>query len=98
MIGLCGYTALLIEFFGLAPLFMMLGIGGLPFVLLWYGLYFGILGRDCAEVASDWMVSHTFEGQSFERCVASRCDGWTEKSVRYSQSMRNLLKRARRYG
>lgn len=55
-VGLCGYTALLFEFFGLAPLFMLLGIGDLPFVLLWYGLYFGILGRDCAEVASDWMV------------------------------------------
>ena len=25
-------------------------------VLLWYGLYFGILGRDAAEVASDRMV------------------------------------------
>lgn len=24
--------------------------------LLWYGLYFGVLGRDCAEVASDRMV------------------------------------------
>ena len=24
--------------------------------LLWYGLYFGVLGRDCAEVAADRMV------------------------------------------
>ena len=23
---------------------------------MWYGLYFGVLGRDCAEVASDRMV------------------------------------------
>lgn len=25
-------------------------------MLLWYGLYFGVLGRDCAEVAADRMV------------------------------------------
>lgn len=25
-------------------------------LLLWYGLYFGVLGRDCAEVAADRMV------------------------------------------
>ena len=30
---------------------------GLSLVLLWYGLYFGILGRDLAEVASEQMVS-----------------------------------------
>ncbi|KAK9917064.1 hypothetical protein WJX75_000479 [Coccomyxa subellipsoidea] len=26
-------------------------------MLLWYGLYFGVLGRDCAEVAADRMAS-----------------------------------------
>ena len=40
----------------MAPVFLMLGIGEVPTLLLWYGLYFGILGRDCAEIASDWMV------------------------------------------
>jgi hypothetical protein len=30
---------------------------GLSLVLLWYGLYFGILGRDLAEVSSEQMVS-----------------------------------------
>jgi hypothetical protein len=29
---------------------------GLSLLLLWYGLYFGILGRDLAEVASEQMV------------------------------------------
>lgn len=29
---------------------------GLSLLLLWYGLYFGILGRDLAEVATEQMV------------------------------------------
>jgi hypothetical protein len=29
---------------------------GLSLLLLWYGLFFGILGRDLAEVASEQMV------------------------------------------
>ncbi len=32
------------------------GLHGLCAMLLWYGLYFGVLGRDCAEVAADRMV------------------------------------------
>jgi hypothetical protein len=31
-------------------------LAGLSLLLLWYGLYFGILGRDLAEVASEQMV------------------------------------------
>jgi len=55
-IGVCGYIAILIEFFGLTPIFVMMGIETVPIVMVWYGLYFGIMVRDCAEVASDWMV------------------------------------------
>ncbi|EIE27720.1 hypothetical protein COCSUDRAFT_6996, partial [Coccomyxa subellipsoidea C-169] len=33
------------------------GLHGLCAMLLWYGLYFGVLGRDCAEVAADRMAS-----------------------------------------
>jgi hypothetical protein len=52
-VGVLGYSLLLIEIFGaglvagpvLDPSFALLAI--------WYGLYFGILTRDAAEVASD---------------------------------------------
>jgi RING finger protein 121 len=50
-VGAAGYALLLAQ---------VLGVGLAPFldpgsalIVLWYGLYFGILTRDCAEVASD---------------------------------------------
>ena len=57
-VGMAGYALVILEIAGggvflrsaFTPLF--------PFMLLWYGLYFGVLGRDCAEVAADRMVSH----------------------------------------
>ena len=57
-VGVAGYALVILEIAGggvflrsaFTPLF--------PFMLLWYGLYFGVLGRDCAEVAADRMVSH----------------------------------------
>lgn len=53
-VGAAGYVLLLLNIFlfaGMAPL----GIDttGLSVLALWYGLYFGILTRDCAEVASE---------------------------------------------
>lgn len=84
VIGLCGYIALLIEFFGLGPLFMMLGVGGLPFVFLWYGLYFGILGRDCAEVAFDWIQVGVMGGRRSLSVVANRC-GICSKDLRETE-------------
>lgn len=55
---------------------------GLSLVLLWYGLYFGILGRDLAEVSSEQMVSgrragcflnYAFYGGFFSPAVLIRC-------------------------
>lgn len=54
---------------------------GLSLLLLWYGLYFGILGRDLAEVASEQMVRWTCSTAAGCKCrgvdcgcpVASRC-------------------------
>ena len=31
---------------------------GFPFTLLFYGLYFGVLGRDCAEVCTDFIQNN----------------------------------------
>lgn len=53
--GVCGYALLVLSMFSAAA-----GFDSLPFLsdgagltLLWYGLYFGVLGRDAAEVAAD---------------------------------------------
>ncbi len=54
--GLAGYLLLIVEMSGLGVLLRPLLAPTAALVLLWYGLYFGILGRDAAEVASDRMV------------------------------------------
>jgi hypothetical protein len=43
---------------------------GTSLTLLWYGLYFGILGRDCAEVATDRMVRRPVNGSSLLQSAA----------------------------
>ncbi len=54
--GLAGYLLLIVEMSGLGVLLRPLLAPTTALVLLWYGLYFGILGRDAAEVASDRMA------------------------------------------
>jgi len=53
LVGVCGYALLVLELLGVTALLEALLPRGTAFILLWYGLYFGILNRDCAEVASD---------------------------------------------
>ena len=53
IVGMAGYIILLAAVLT-AGLFILPIINpGLGIILLWYGLYFGVLNRDCAEVASD---------------------------------------------
>jgi RING finger protein 121 len=56
-IGMTGYIMLICEIFGLGIVFDLILPKGTSILLIWYGLYFGVLGRDCAEVAADQMVS-----------------------------------------
>ncbi|KAK9833314.1 hypothetical protein WJX81_005662 [Elliptochloris bilobata] len=52
--GLCGYVLLFGEVFGAGLLLRPAGVpASLSLLLVWYGVYFGIMGRDCAEVAAD---------------------------------------------
>ncbi|PSC69567.1 RING finger 121 [Micractinium conductrix] len=51
--GFCGYILLLLEFTGLGLLLRPLLGPGAALTAVWYGLYYGILTRDSAEVASD---------------------------------------------
>lgn len=53
VVGVLGYCLVLAEVFGLGPLLHFVLPRDLPIDLVWYGLYFGILGRDCAQVATD---------------------------------------------
>lgn len=60
VLGIISYIIMLATFFGLHLVFevkpqiwMDCGL-----LLLFYGLYFGVLGRDVAEICADKMASH----------------------------------------
>jgi RING finger protein 121 len=55
-IGVAGYVMVLLEVFGAAPLLALVFPPGTSLTLLFYGLYFGILTRDCAELAAESMA------------------------------------------
>ena len=56
-VGIAGYALLVLEFCGIGAFLRPALAPTACLMLLWYGLYFGVLGRDCAEVAADRMVS-----------------------------------------
>lgn len=57
-IGYGGYCVIMLEFFGLRELlFLPVWIPQAGSMFLFYGLYFGLLGRDCAEMCSDSIAS-----------------------------------------
>ncbi|XP_050580591.1 RING finger protein 121 isoform X1 [Bombus affinis] len=60
VLGIISYVIMLATFFGLHLIFevkpqMWMDCG---LLLLFYGLYFGVLGRDVAEICADKMASH----------------------------------------
>lgn len=56
VIGVVGYVLVLLEIFGLGPVMRLVLPKDLALDLVWYGVYFGIMGRDCAQVASDGLA------------------------------------------
>ena len=56
ILGLLGYLLLILELIGIGALLRPMLSPSAPIQLLWYGLYFGVLGRDFAEVVSDTLV------------------------------------------
>ena len=59
MTGIVGYVILLLIFTGIGLLLpfhpdtiMELGV-----TLIFYGVYFGVMGRDCAEMCVDYMAA-----------------------------------------
>ncbi|KAI7868926.1 hypothetical protein BDF14DRAFT_1880635 [Spinellus fusiger] len=58
VVGLTGYLMIMAVFFGIAALFSTgPGVMQTGILLLSYGLYFGVLGRDFVEICSDRMAS-----------------------------------------
>jgi RING finger protein 121/175 len=67
-IGAVGYFALLLDMLGAGQ---MLYPKSTAITMLWYGIYFGVLGRDTAEVASDQMASSMAYGRSLTNTVTN---------------------------
>ncbi|KAA6413607.1 MAG: RING finger domain-containing protein, partial [Trebouxia sp. A1-2] len=57
VIGIVGYALLILEGVGFGLLIGPSWPDGISLMLVWYGLYYGVLGRDLAEVAGDRMVA-----------------------------------------
>lgn len=67
--GVAGYALLVVEVLGLHALLSHILPKGTALLLLWYGLYFGILNRDCAEVASDRIAASLGSGSRLTSTV-----------------------------
>ncbi|XP_074650660.1 E3 ubiquitin ligase Rnf121-like [Tubulanus polymorphus] len=59
-LGIVGYCVIMFTLFGLNLLFMIQPNVAMDFglLLLFYGLYYGVVGRDFAEVCADKMAAH----------------------------------------
>lgn len=55
-IGAAGYFLFILELLGVGPVVKAIFGDSTSVLLLWYGLYFGVLGRDTAEVAFSGLV------------------------------------------
>lgn len=73
MLGIIGYIIMMAAFFGLNLVFdakvstwMDCGL-----LFVFYGLYYGVLGRDISEICTDKMASHI--GVSFCGIVRTNC-------------------------
>ncbi|XP_034933622.1 RING finger protein 121 isoform X2 [Chelonus insularis] len=60
VLGIIGYVVVLATFFGLNLVFNAKASAWMDcgLLFLFYGLYFGVLGRDIAEICADKMASH----------------------------------------
>ncbi|KAK9815596.1 hypothetical protein WJX72_006534 [[Myrmecia] bisecta] len=70
-VGAAGYVLLVLEMTGIGMLLRPVLPQTTAVLLVWYGLYFGVLGRDAAEVASDRMASSLGTGRRMAVSVRS---------------------------
>ena len=81
--GMAGYALVVVEMTGLGELLRPVLRPATCLTVLWYGLYFGILGRDAAEVAADRMVrllEEEVQGPESRKCHKSGCLCWGHHS------------------
>ena len=71
-VGLTGYIVLLVDILSGGILLAPLVESGFSLLLIWYGLYFGILTRDCAEVISDRMVGNCMKFNMSRKAASIR--------------------------
>jgi len=59
VLGIVGYVGLMLTFLGLNFLFFISPTAALDYsvIMMFYGIYYGVLGRDIAEICSDTMAS-----------------------------------------
>lgn len=59
-LGVIGYVIMMAAFFGLSLIFNVQPQSWIDvaILLIFYGLYYGVLGRDIAEICADKMASH----------------------------------------
>lgn len=64
-LGIIGYVIMMLTFFGVNLLFRQEPQKWMDFAILFifYGLYYGVLGRDLSEICADKMAAHV--GVSF---------------------------------
>ena len=65
-IAIAGVLLVLGDFLGLGPILALMLSPETQILLFWYGLYFGVLTRDAAEVCSDLLAGRLGVGRSSE--------------------------------
>lgn len=85
VIGILGYALLILEGVGLGLLVGSWWPDGISLMFIWYGLYYGVLGRDLAEVAGNRMVSTSYHLLSSlyvcRRCFAALLFGVSAAAI-----------------
>ena len=57
VLGIVGYLLLMLVFTGLGLLFHPDTLMEAGVTLVFYGVYYGVMGRDCAELCVDFMAA-----------------------------------------
>ena len=70
-LGVCGYTVIMCTLLNLNLIFLIRPEKAMDFglLLLFYGLYYGVLGRDFAEICSEKMAAHIGVSETYEFVV-----------------------------
>jgi len=85
-VGLVGYFVIMCTLFGLNILLMIKPQTSMDFglLMLFYGLYLGVVGRDFAEVCADKMASQIGVCQSFSLTSKTSLVSFSRISLHFS--------------